>query len=152
MNEPMNEWFPLGMYKSSHSRQTSHFRDFYGTCLSNALCWKSHMLFYPDGARDKGKAFWHARSLGCQMPSQVTVLFIIKCCWPGNWRLSAEPDGGPVKSLGSKTTAARTTISERGRCGRRWGLKKEEVSQSCFGFAPLGKPLHVSSSLSLVFL
>ena len=135
----MNEWFPLGMCKPFHSRQTSHLRDFCGTCLSNTICWKFHMVFCPDGAHDKGKAFWHAGNSGCQMPSQVTVLFIIKCCWPGKWWLSAEPHGGPVKSLVSKIAAARTIIRERGCCGRKMGVKKGRSFSVLFWLCNLGQ-------------
>lgn len=38
---------------------------------------------------DKGKTCWHAWDLGCQMTSQLAVLFIIKRHWPAQWLLSA---------------------------------------------------------------
>lgn len=130
----MNEWFSLETCHPSHSWQAFYFRDFCSTCLSNAIHWEFHMVFYPDGAQDKKMAFWHAGKLGCQKPSQFTVLFIIQ--WlareliavsgaPGWWYEGADFKQKLESALGKESAVV----------GRR-GLKSEKFLSPALALQP----------------
>lgn len=130
----MNEWFSLETCHPSHSWQAFYFRDFCSTCLSNAIHWEFHMVFYPDGAQDKKMAFWHAGKLGCQKPSQFTVLFIIQwlareliaVSWaPGWWYEGADFKQKLESALGKESAVV----------GRR-GLKSEKFLSPALALQP----------------
>lgn len=130
----MNEWFSLETCHPSHSWQAFYFRDFCSTCLSNAIHWEFHMVFYPDGAQDKKMAFWHAGKLGCQKPSQFTVLFIIQwlareliaVSWaPGWWCEGADFKQKLESALGKESAVV----------GRR-GLKSEKFLSPALALQP----------------